>query len=54
MNLTLADWAKSKFGERAPHIVTLRRWVREGRIFPQPQKIGKTWFVKPGAEYHGS
>jgi hypothetical protein len=50
-DLTLPDWAKSRFGNNAPHIVTLRRWVREGRIFPIPKKVGKTWFVKPAAEY---
>ena len=54
MQLTLSDWAKSKYGDHAPHIVTLRRWVREGRIFPQPKKVGRTWFVRTGADYHGS
>jgi hypothetical protein len=50
-NLTLPVWAKNKFGDDSPHIVTLRRWVREGRIYPLPKKIGKTWFVVPNAEY---
>lgn len=52
-SLTLATWAKIKFGDDSPHIVTLRRWVREGRIYPHPRKIGKTWFVVPSADYRG-
>lgn len=52
-DLILIEWAKAKFGEHAPHVNTLRRWVREGRIHPQPKKVGKTWFVKPHAEYQG-
>jgi predicted site-specific integrase-resolvase len=30
---------------------TLRRWVHEGLIQPPPKKIGKTYYVKPDAEY---
>lgn len=51
--LILSEWAQAKYGAHAPHINTLRRWVREGRIFPQPQKVGKTYFVLPTAEYQG-
>lgn len=44
-------WADMMFGEHAPHINTLRRWVIDGRIQPQPQKIGRKWWVVPGAAY---
>lgn len=47
----LAEWAKIVFGEHAPHVNTLHRWTHEGRIHPQPRKIGKNWFVPPSAEY---
>jgi hypothetical protein len=49
--LTLAAWAQLMFGEHAPHINTLRRWVHDGHIQPQPKKMGKYWFVKVDAEY---
>lgn len=50
--LRLDTWAEKLFGkEEVPHINTLRRWASEGRIDPQPTKIGKTWFVKPDAKY---
>jgi hypothetical protein len=47
----LLVWGKLLLGEYAPHRNTLQRWVREGRIHPQPVKIGKYWCVKADAEY---
>jgi predicted site-specific integrase-resolvase len=47
----LAAWAEIVFGDFAPHVNTLHRWVHEGRIHPRPQKVGKNWFVSPTAEY---
>lgn len=47
----IAAWARIVFGEHAPHANTLLRWVREGRIQPQPRKVGRKWFVKPDAGY---
>jgi predicted site-specific integrase-resolvase len=47
----LQEWAKLLMGEHAPHNNTLLRWVHEGRIQPQPVKIGRKWFVRPDAEY---
>jgi len=47
----LAVWAQLMFGEYSPHHNTLLRWVHEGRIQPQPKKMGKYWFVKVDAEY---
>lgn len=49
----LAEWAKIVFGDHAPHPNTLHRWTHEGRIYPQPKKVGKNWFVSPQAEYRG-
>ncbi|MGJ9419418.1 excisionase [Massilia sp. CMS3.1] len=37
--------------EHAPHINTLRRWVHDGRIYPQAVKIGKLWCVRKDAAY---
>jgi predicted site-specific integrase-resolvase len=36
---------------KIPHRNTLQRWVHEGHIQPQPEKIGKTWQVKRDARY---
>lgn len=48
--VTLAEWAELMFS-KVPHTNTLLRWVHEGRIQPQPKKIGRAWRVKPNAEY---
>ena len=47
----LRVWAEMQFGDHAPHNNTLLKWVHEGRIQPQPQKIGRMYWVKPAAEY---
>lgn len=49
----LSVWAAQVSGDHCPHTNTLIRWVREGRIQPQPKKIGRKWFMVPHAEYVG-
>lgn len=49
----LKVWAALLLGEHAPHNNTLLRWVHDGRIQPQPRRIGRKWFVKPDADYMG-
>ncbi len=51
--ITLPEWATLMFGNAAPHQNTLLRWVREGRIQPQPRKIGGRYWLTRGAEYIG-
>lgn len=48
--ISLAEWGALMFS-KVPHTNTLLRWVHEGRIQPQPKKIGRAWRVKPTAEY---
>lgn len=47
----LMQWGMSKFPTKPPHRNTLLKWTHEGRIHPQPEKVGKCWFVAPSAEY---
>lgn len=49
--ITLEDWARQIYGDAAPAIATLRRWARDARIHPAPQKHGRTYFVLPTARY---
>lgn len=51
---TLQKWAQLQYGEDAPHIKTLRRWVKEGKIYPAPRKDGRTYFIEQTARYVGS
>jgi Excisionase-like protein len=48
--VTLEEWARSQY-ETPPSIKTLRRWAREFRIFPLPQKNGRKYYVDPSARY---
>jgi hypothetical protein len=49
-SITLTEWAESKFSQ--PYKKgTLWMWARTGRIYPPPKKIGRNWWVNPGAEY---
>lgn len=49
--VSLEQWATATYGESAPCIDTLRRWCREGRIHPQPEKHGKCYYLDPEARY---
>lgn len=48
---TLEAWARAKYGEHAPHAGTLRRWARDGKIFPLPKKHGRSYYVYEHARY---
>ncbi|MDC8756225.1 excisionase [Janthinobacterium fluminis] len=48
--ITLSEWAARMFS-KVPHNNTLLKWVHEGRIQPQPKKMGRAWQVRPTAEY---
>lgn len=49
--ITLDDWAQQQLGDKAPNMDTLRKWARDGLIAPAPEKIGRTWFVRPESRY---
>ena len=51
--IPVSEWAKQNFEVRIPHPNTLRRWIHEGRIYPEARKVGKNWFVPSNAEYRG-
>lgn len=48
--ISLESWARLTYGDDAPHIVTLRRWAREGKI-AGAVKQGRSYFVPPDAVY---
>lgn len=49
--IPLKFWVALLLGEHAPHHNTVLRWVHEGRIAPQPIKVGKLWNVRKDAAY---
>jgi len=48
MKITLAKWAERNF-DPPPHISTLRAWARDGKIYPPPLKVGRTYYVADDA-----
>lgn len=50
--LSLQEWISLRYSEKsAPCIHTVRRWVREGRVQPAPEKQGRSYFFRPDAKY---
>ncbi|WP_392388940.1 excisionase [Enterobacter kobei] len=48
--MSLTTWA-AKYYEKPPSVVTLRRWVRNGNIYPPPELHGREYRVHPEAFY---
>lgn len=46
--ITLEAWAALHY-DPPPSLRTLREWARDGRIQPAPQKVGRTYYVRPDA-----
>lgn len=49
--MPLEVWARTQYGEHAPSVRTLRRWVRERRIAPLPERHGLRYYVRADARY---
>ena len=48
--ITLSEWAVRYFA-KPPNIRTLRRWARNGKIYPKPIKAGREYVCCPDAQY---
>ncbi len=49
--ITLHEWLALMYGDRPPHLKTVRRWAREHKIQPPPEKHGRAYYVRPDARY---
>lgn len=49
--IPLDEWADRHYAIGRPHVQTLRRWARDGKIHPAPRKHGRAYYVSPDAEY---
>lgn len=50
--ISLEVWAERRYDDVCrPTINTLRRWARESRISPLPEKHGRTYYVEEAAVY---
>lgn len=48
MKILLTDWAARHYSP-APSIWVLRKWVRDGEIYPAPEKVGSAYYVEDTA-----
>lgn len=50
--ISLEMWARRRYSrERRPSAKTLLRWVKDGKIFPYPEKEGRAYAVLETAIY---
>ena len=49
--LTLSEWDKLVYKNNSHSLNTLRRWARDGYIYPAPQKHGREYLVEKSAIY---
>lgn len=49
--LSVEAWIEAIFGAGAPSVKTVRRWIREGYIFPAPNKLGRGYYMRSDARY---
>lgn len=50
MKLRLDAWLKKEF-DPPPAIRTARIWIREGKIYPAPIKLGRSYYVEQNATF---
>ena len=49
--VTLDTWIEINYEEPRPSSYTARRWVKNGNITPRPQKHGRSYYLRPDAQY---
>lgn len=50
MKIRLDEWLKREF-DPPPGIRTARIWINQGKIFPAPEKVGRSYYVEQGAVF---
>lgn len=50
MKISLEKWAAKNF-DPAPAVRTIRLWIRDGKIYPTPEKVGRAYYVEENAVF---
>ncbi|MEM5429365.1 excisionase [Cupriavidus oxalaticus] len=50
MKLRLDEWLARNFAP-APAIRTARLWIKDGKIYPAPVKVGRAYYVEENAVF---
>lgn len=48
MKIPLTEWAKRRY-DPPPSDWVLRKWAREGELYPQPELVGRAYYVDENA-----
>lgn len=48
MKILLTDWAAQNYSP-APSAWVLRKWRRDGEIYPAPERVGSAYYVDSAA-----
>ncbi|WP_174963002.1 excisionase [Burkholderia aenigmatica] len=51
MKIRLCDWLAEQFSP-PPAIRTARNWIKEGKIYPPPTKVGRAYYVERDAVFN--
>lgn len=51
MLLDLKSWIESTYKANPPALNTVRRWCREGKLFPPAVKHGRNYYLQENARY---
>lgn len=46
--IPLCDWALLHY-QPPPSLWVLRQWARQGQIYPSPERVGRTYYVREDA-----
>jgi hypothetical protein len=50
MKVRLDAWLNREF-DPPPAITTARTWIRDGKIYPPPVKVGRAYYVEENATF---
>ncbi|QBR00479.1 excisionase [Paraburkholderia pallida] len=50
MKIRLDEWLKREF-DPPPAIRTARQWIKNRKIFPAPEKVGRSYYVDDKAVF---
>jgi hypothetical protein len=48
VKITITEWAERTYS-KPPSRWVLLKWIREGQIYPPPERASRDWFVEPEA-----
>lgn len=51
MKLTIESWIQKNYASGGPAVATVRRWCRDGLLYPAPVKEGRSYYLYDNSRY---